>query len=208
MDQPSADDLARMRDETVGNVDFDVTDEQLLQVWLDDPHLVALAREWGWGDTEVRDQLCAYLEALGARPPAPRQPVTVGLRVDVATYPHRRPETQDPAASPSIAELTDRIEQAIVRSEKVRAAGGAVVVSLTDRPQEAPQLADTAMALRVDVTVTASRWSADNETQLLSEQVRAHVADVLGVVEQAAGAVTTVNVVNLVYGTDREELPR
>lgn len=59
---PTPDELATMRAETLGVLNFEPTDENLRRVWLDNPHLVAQAQEWGWGDTDVRDQLCAALE--------------------------------------------------------------------------------------------------------------------------------------------------
>ena len=48
----------------MGNVDFTPTDDQLREVCRRDPRLIPLAMMWGWSDTEVRDQLCAALEAL------------------------------------------------------------------------------------------------------------------------------------------------
>jgi hypothetical protein len=207
MDTPSVDDLARMRDETVGNVAFDVTDQQLQQVWRDHPHLVALAREWTWGDTEVRDKLCEQLEALGAQPLTSGQPVTVGLRVDVATYARRRAQSDGRTAAVVVGELPDVVEHTIRQSAKVRAAGGVVVVSLAGHPQELPPFADAAVILRVDVTVTKARWSSTAESQTLSEQVRASVAAELRDVEQNSGVRINVDVVSLTYGVDQGELP-
>jgi hypothetical protein len=63
--EPTASDLAEMRDQATGNVSFEPTDAQLREVCRLDPQLIPLARMWSWGDTEVRDQLCAALEALG-----------------------------------------------------------------------------------------------------------------------------------------------
>jgi hypothetical protein len=56
--------LAEMRDEMVGNLDFEPTDDELRRVLAEHSHIVALAYEWGWGDTEVREQLAAALEAM------------------------------------------------------------------------------------------------------------------------------------------------
>ncbi|WP_410570565.1 hypothetical protein [Amycolatopsis sp. cmx-4-61] len=149
MDEPSAKDLALLNDETVGNVGFDVTDDQLRQVWRHDPHLVALARERTWGDTEIRDQLCASLEALGAHQLAPGQPATIGLRIAVATYPHRQAQPHNRSGREVAGELTDLVENAIVRSDAVRSAGAAVVVHLVGRATELPPFADAAVTFRV-----------------------------------------------------------
>ena len=62
--EPTAKDLAEMHDEATGNVAFEPTDDQLREVCRRDPNLIPLAMMWGWGDTEVREQLCAALEAL------------------------------------------------------------------------------------------------------------------------------------------------
>lgn len=61
--EPTAEDLAEMRDQALGNVDFEPTDDQLGEVCRRDPHLLALAMTWSWHDTEVREQLCAALTA-------------------------------------------------------------------------------------------------------------------------------------------------
>lgn len=60
----TVEDLAEMRGQAMGNVDFDPTDDQLRKACRRDPDLLPLAMRWGWSDTEVRDQLCAALEAL------------------------------------------------------------------------------------------------------------------------------------------------
>lgn len=60
-----------MRYELVGNVAIEATDVMLRRVFAEFPQVVWLARQWGWGDTEVRDQLCAAVEQIagGASPP-------------------------------------------------------------------------------------------------------------------------------------------
>jgi hypothetical protein len=136
----------------------------------------------------------------------PSQPVTVGLRVGVASYPHRRAETQDRTADAIVGELTNLVETTIVRSDSVRAADAAVEMRLVDRPEELPPFADTAVILRLEVTVTTSRWPI-TATPTLSEQVRAYVAAELGDLEQIAGARINVDVVSLVYGLAPDELP-
>ena len=62
--EPTAQDLAEMRGQALGNVDFEPTDDQLREVCRRDPRLLALAVMWSWHDTEVREQLCAALTAL------------------------------------------------------------------------------------------------------------------------------------------------
>lgn len=54
-----------MRGQAQGNIDFDPTDDQLREACRRDPRLLPLARMWSWHDTEVRDDLCAALEAIG-----------------------------------------------------------------------------------------------------------------------------------------------
>jgi hypothetical protein len=60
----TTEDLAEMRGQALGNVDFEPTDDQLREVCRRDPQLLALAMMWSWHDTEVREQLCAALDAL------------------------------------------------------------------------------------------------------------------------------------------------
>ncbi len=61
-------DLHQIRDMLKGNINFEPTDEQIRRVVLADPYAMATAWDWGWNDTEVRDRLCAALEALGPPP--------------------------------------------------------------------------------------------------------------------------------------------
>lgn len=75
--QPTPDELAAMRAETLGHLDFEPTDDDLIRVWLDNPHLVARAQQGGWGgDTDMRDQLCAALERPRHDPTTSGQPMT------------------------------------------------------------------------------------------------------------------------------------
>ena len=62
---PAPQDLAEMRSQLLGNISFTPTDGQLRATWYAHPDLVGLALTWSWSDTEVRDQLCAVLEAEG-----------------------------------------------------------------------------------------------------------------------------------------------
>lgn len=58
-------DLRDMRAQLAGNVSDNgerVTDEQLRRLIDEMPALAADAFQFGWGDTEVRDQLCAVVE--------------------------------------------------------------------------------------------------------------------------------------------------
>ncbi|MGW4528313.1 hypothetical protein [Amycolatopsis sp. NPDC004378] len=63
MTEPSEDDLREMRDMMLGVIDFAPADDELRTAWTN-PRLVSLAREWGWGDTELRDELAAELEQI------------------------------------------------------------------------------------------------------------------------------------------------
>lgn len=54
-------DLKEIRDVLMGNVDGEVTDEQIRRAAT--PEIIALAMQWGWSDTEVRDELCTAVEA-------------------------------------------------------------------------------------------------------------------------------------------------
>jgi hypothetical protein len=62
--RPDAATFREMRDEMMGNLDFQPTDDELRRVFAEHRHIVALAYEWGWGDTEVREQLAAALGAM------------------------------------------------------------------------------------------------------------------------------------------------
>jgi hypothetical protein len=44
--EPTAEDLAEMRDQALGNVDFEPTGDQLREVCRRDPQLLALAMVW------------------------------------------------------------------------------------------------------------------------------------------------------------------
>jgi hypothetical protein len=63
-DQPDAETLQAMRDMTMGNLDFEPTDDELRTAWRTMPVTRTMATEWGWNDTEVRDETCAALERL------------------------------------------------------------------------------------------------------------------------------------------------
>lgn len=60
---PTESDLHAMRDALLGVLDFAPTDDQLRAAWAN-PQLAGLAREWGWGDTELREKLAAELERI------------------------------------------------------------------------------------------------------------------------------------------------
>jgi hypothetical protein len=65
-------------------------------------------------------------------------------------------------------------------------------------------MADAAVSLRVDVTVTPSRWPG-HTGPTLSEQVRGYLAAELGVVEQLGDAGIDVDVVSFASAADRNE---
>jgi hypothetical protein len=59
-------DLSEMRNSMLGVLSFSPSDEEL-RVAYNNRDLVSLALRWGWGDTEVREELAAFLEqARGA----------------------------------------------------------------------------------------------------------------------------------------------
>jgi hypothetical protein len=58
--------LAEMRREMEGVIAFVPSDEQLRRVWERHYDIVCEAARWGWGDTVVRDDLAAALEAMEA----------------------------------------------------------------------------------------------------------------------------------------------
>ncbi|GAB3161921.1 hypothetical protein GCM10027258_79860 [Amycolatopsis stemonae] len=60
---PTETELTAMRDMMLGVIDFAPTDAELRTAW-SNPRLASLAREWGWGDTELREELAAELEAI------------------------------------------------------------------------------------------------------------------------------------------------
>lgn len=43
----------------------DISDTELVEVMNCAPHLLALARTWGWNETQVRDDFAAALEKRG-----------------------------------------------------------------------------------------------------------------------------------------------
>lgn len=62
--------LATMGDAEAFRHDFyiavpSISDSALLALMNNNPHLLALAREWGWNETQVRDEFAAVLEANG-----------------------------------------------------------------------------------------------------------------------------------------------
>lgn len=56
-----------IRGELLGNVSIDPTNAELRQVIDDNPDVVGLAYQWGWGDTEVREKICALVEQIHPR---------------------------------------------------------------------------------------------------------------------------------------------
>lgn len=79
MTEPSEDDLREMRDMMLGVIDFAPSDDELRAAWTN-PRLVGLAREWGWGDTELRDELAAELEQIRRAATAPAGPSSPDAR--------------------------------------------------------------------------------------------------------------------------------
>jgi hypothetical protein len=59
-----AKDYDEIRDEARGNIPFVPTNDQIDAALAAHPELFGLAVAWGWGDTEVRELLCAALEKL------------------------------------------------------------------------------------------------------------------------------------------------
>lgn len=49
-------------------LDFVPTDDEIGQVLAEQPHIQALADEWGWGDSQVRTELARELEWIRAWP--------------------------------------------------------------------------------------------------------------------------------------------
>lgn len=60
----TAEDLADMRKNYFLPLKH-VSDEKLLDILGNEVHLVNLAREWGWDETEVRDDSAYLLETAG-----------------------------------------------------------------------------------------------------------------------------------------------
>lgn len=61
------DHLPELRLMIKGLVEPEPTDEELRTFVQENPHLRALAVEWGWDDTQVRDDSCAVIEKLIAQ---------------------------------------------------------------------------------------------------------------------------------------------
>lgn len=62
--EPNDQTFTAMRNEMVGILDFEPTDEELGRIFVDYLGLVLHATEWGWEDTEVRAELCTALEEI------------------------------------------------------------------------------------------------------------------------------------------------
>lgn len=60
----SSKDIEEMSGEMKGNVYPDPTEDELREVVRREPSLYHLAKQWTWGDTEVRDKLAAALYHL------------------------------------------------------------------------------------------------------------------------------------------------
>lgn len=57
-------DLDEMREIMEGVIDFVPTDRELRLAVANQPGILALAVEWGWHDTEIREQLAPALEEI------------------------------------------------------------------------------------------------------------------------------------------------
>lgn len=113
MSEPSEDDLREMRDMMMGVIAFPPTDDELRVAWTN-PRLVSLAREWGWGDTELREELAAELEqnrSAGARTAAPSS----------STDPEFRLTRQQQLLDPAVVRLPEiRLDETALRLSEQR----------------------------------------------------------------------------------------
>lgn len=60
-------DIADMRKDYYTSLD-DLTDDQIIDALGEEIHIIGLAREWGWDDTQVRDDSAELFEKAGYGP--------------------------------------------------------------------------------------------------------------------------------------------